>query len=73
MSIVMIDIYHRFKFGFELVGGLEARKRAAFRQFSIVHVRHLCCTYPSYLCAHTIFMYWCMSLITSSFTREWAR
>jgi len=27
----------------------------------------------SYLCAHTIFMYWCVSLIASSFTREWAR
>jgi len=59
--------------GFELVGGLEARKRAAFRQFRIVYVRHLCCTYPSYLCAHTTFIYWSMSLIASSFTREWAR
>ena len=55
------------------MGGLEARKRAAFRQFRIVYVRHLCCTYPSYLCAHTTFIYWCMLLITSSFTRAGAR
>jgi len=48
-------------------------KRAAFRQFRIVYVRHLCCTYPSYMCAHTTFIYWCISLIASSFTREWAR
>jgi len=27
----------------------------------------------SYLCKHTIFIYWCMSLIASSFTRERAR
>jgi len=58
---------------FELVGGLEARMRAALRQFTIVYVIHLCGTYPSYLCAHMIFIYWCMSVITSSFTGEWAR
>jgi len=30
------------------------------------------CTYQSYLCAHTIYVYWCMSLITSSFILKWA-
>ena len=37
-------------------GGIRSRKRVAFRQFRTVYVKHLCCTYPSYLCAHTTFI-----------------
>jgi len=50
-------------------GGIDA----IYNSLCLAFILLVSCTYLTYLCTRTIYIYWCMLLITSSFTLEWAR